>query len=368
MVEEAKKVKILLVDDKEENLISLEAMLEESHRVFLKATNGNDALKIALKTPDLALIILDVQMPEMDGYEVANLLQANSKTRHISIIFVTAINKEEQYVLRGYQEGAIAYLSKPLDIAITQQQVKVFEKLYFYQRDLKQLLQEKNDINQQLERFMYVVAHDLKSPLTSVMSLMSYLQEMPEVSSSELLKPNFDLCQDTLRYMQHMIGSILDYSATGVKDSQKSFVDVGNLLQHILQVLKLGENVVVRIAEPMPVLNTPYIKLQQVFQNIISNAIKHNDKPICEIDIYFEHADDYYYRFCVKDNGKGVSKEDRIRIFNLFEKTVIAEGKRENNTGVGLNIVKLLVEEQGGKLTLESNPQGGSIFSFTWQK
>lgn len=370
MKSEENNVKILLVDDKDENLFSLEALLEEDHRVFLKANNGNDALRIALRTPDLALIILDVQMPDMDGYEVANLLQANLKTKHISIIFVTAINKEEQYVLRGYEEGAVAYLSKPLDVAVTKQQVKVFERLYLYQRDLKLLVEEKNEINKQLERFMYIVAHDLKSPLASVMSLMSFLLETPEVSSSKMLKPNMDLCQETLQYMQQMIGSILDYSAKGVESGELSTVDVEQLLRHILQVLYLKEDVVVNIAHPMPVLYTKYIKLQQVFQNMISNAVKHNDKPICKIDVYYEDADEDYYRFYVKDNGAGVSKEDQVRIFNLFEKTTTTyeKAEKEGNTGVGLNIVKMFVEEQGGKILLEDNPEGGTIFSFTWKK
>src|SRR5687768_16802138 len=104
---------ILLVDDRPENLISLEEILQTDNRIFLKASSGNEALKILLKNPQIGLVLLDVQMPEMDGFEVARLIKMNPKTQDISIIFVTAISKEEQYVLKGFNEGAVDYLHKP---------------------------------------------------------------------------------------------------------------------------------------------------------------------------------------------------------------------------------------------------------------
>ncbi len=132
---------ILLVDDRAENLVALEDILAKPGRIFLKATSGNDALKIMLKNADIGLVMLDVQMPGMDGFEVARILKSNPKTRHISIIFVTAINKEEQYVLKGFEEGAVDYLQKPLDINITRAKVNVFEHLYFYQHKLSKSVQ-----------------------------------------------------------------------------------------------------------------------------------------------------------------------------------------------------------------------------------
>ena len=132
---------ILLVDDRPENLISLEALLSGDGRRFIKANSGNEALRLVLKNEDIGLIMLDVQMPDMDGFEVARILKSNSKTKEISIIFVTAINKEERHVLQGFKEGAVDYLQKPLDVNVTLAKVDVFEKLYFYQHDLKTSLQ-----------------------------------------------------------------------------------------------------------------------------------------------------------------------------------------------------------------------------------
>ena len=126
---------ILLVDDKSENIFALEKLLEGEGRHFLKATSGKAALKMAI-SHDIALILLDVQMPEMNGFEVAEILKSNKRTANISIIFVTAISKEQKYVLKGYETGAVDYLFKPLDIEITKAKVSTYLKLYQQQKEL----------------------------------------------------------------------------------------------------------------------------------------------------------------------------------------------------------------------------------------
>ena len=128
---------ILLVDDVPENLYSLEKMLAAKDRKFLKATSGKEALKLAFSN-DVSLILLDVQMPEMNGFEVAEILKSNKRTAGISILFVTAISKEQQYVLKGYETGAVDYLFKPLDVDITMAKVKTFLQLYYQQNELQQ--------------------------------------------------------------------------------------------------------------------------------------------------------------------------------------------------------------------------------------
>src|SRR5690606_7197041 len=122
-------LKILIVDDHEENIISLESLLEHEDRHILRARNGQEALKIALEH-ELAIILLDVQMPDMDGFEVARLLKENPATKDISIIFVTAISKDHKFTIQGYQEGAVDYLHKPLDNHLVNAKIQVFEKLY----------------------------------------------------------------------------------------------------------------------------------------------------------------------------------------------------------------------------------------------
>ena len=361
-----REFKILLVDDREENLISLENILESDNRVFLKALSGNEALKIALKTQDIGLIMLDVQMPGMDGFEVAKLLKSNPRTRDISIIFVTAIDKEEHYVLKGFDHGAVDYLHKPLGIGVTKAKVNVFEQLYFYQYDLKTTIEEKNKINKQLERFMYVVAHDLKSPLSGVVGLLSLMREDERLKSSEELSDYMKLMIKASLHLAEMIDSILEYSRQNDFEQSVEEVDTHELVKQIAHLLFPPEHISISIEGQLPVLNTKKFKLQQVFQNLMSNAIKYSNKAKGYITIGCTD-DGEFYKFYVKDNGPGIAAEDTEKVFRLFT-TADNTSSRDSSTGVGLNIMKLLVEEQGGAITVDSILDKGSTFYFQWGK
>ena len=171
------KIRALIVDDEQlaRQRVGLLLGEEPDVEVIGESGDGFEAVnQIEATRPDL--VFLDVQMPEMDGFEVARILKSSSKTKNISIIFVTAISKDEHYVLKGFEEGAVDYLQKPLDISVTQAKVNVFEQLYFYQHDLKATAKELERINKQLERFVYIVSHDLKSPLASIITILSSMQ------------------------------------------------------------------------------------------------------------------------------------------------------------------------------------------------
>jgi two-component system, sensor histidine kinase and response regulator len=359
-----KKFTVLLVDDRMENLISLEQMLISDNRVFIHATSGNEALKQVLKHEDIGLIMLDVQMPDMDGFEVARLLQQNPKTRDISIIFVTAINKDEYHVLKGFEKGAVDYLPKPLDINVTRAKVDVFERLYHYQYELKQALKDKEVINGQLERFMHVVAHDLKSPLSGITGLLLLMKEDPDLGRSAQLGEYTDMAINATSQLADMITSILDYSRENQFQHKEEDVEVGELLRQLVKLLFPPAHIKINITGEMPVIHTSRQKLQQVFQNLLSNAIKYNDKQAGEITVGGRATGDYY-EFYVRDNGPGIEEKDNERIFRLFERVDNEDGR---GTGVGLNILKLLVETQGGKVWVESTPGDGSCFYFQWRK
>ncbi|MEC5143698.1 response regulator [Chitinophaga sp. 212800010-3] len=365
MKPQRKTFTILLVDDKPENLVSLKHMLEGENREILTATSGNDALKISLRHNDIGLIMLDVQMPDMDGYEVAKLLQSNPRTKDISIIFVTAINKEEQYVIKGFEEGAVDYLSKPLDINITRAKVNVFEKLYLSQQELKAAMVEKVQINKQLERFMYVVAHDLKSPLSGAISLLTMINEDERIQEAPDLKEYMSIALGAINHLTQMIAAIMDYTRHSDAEQVVETVNVTELIRHLTEVLFPPANIRIVTNGKLPVLATNRLKLQQVFQNLVSNAIKYNDKAEGLITIGGTDKDEFF-EFYVKDNGPGVEKRDTDRIFRLFER--LDNDGKEEGTGIGLNIFKLLVEEQGGKVWVDSVPGEGSTFYFLWRQ
>ncbi|HSU52378.1 MAG TPA: hybrid sensor histidine kinase/response regulator [Segetibacter sp.] len=357
---------ILLVDDRRENLILLEEVLEKENRTFITATSGNEALKIVLKNPAIGLIMLDVQMPEMDGFEVARMLKSSSKTRDIPIIFVTAINKEEHYVMQGFGEGAVDYLQKPLDINVTKAKVNVFEKLYLYQKQLKESLLEVEKVNKQLEKFVYMVSHDLKSPLSSIITILSTLRGNSTIESDPFISQKVDLVYVASNHLSEMITSILAYSKQSIEQQTVEEVDVFELVNQIVFLLFPPANFTIDIADTLPTIRTKKIKLQQVFQNLISNAIKYADKPEALIKIDAVEKEDFYI-FSVEDNGPGMGKQDLDKIFKLFE---VGENKssKDSSTGIGLNILKVLVEEQGGRIWVESNPGKGSTFYFEWRK
>lgn len=367
--EHPKEFTILLVDDRVENLISLEEILTQEGRIFVKASSGNDALRQVLKNDRIGLILLDVQMPDMDGFEVARILKSNPKTRDISIIFVTALNKEDQYVLRGFEEGAVDYLQKPLDINVTKAKVTVFEKLFFYQQNLKNTVSELDRINKQLERFVYIVAHDLKSPLTGLISIL-YLLEMQSNEGflgKEKALEYTELAKSAAYHMSGMISELLDYSRKSIDQQTLEEVDTRELVEQTACLLFPPQHIHIRVAGPMPILKTRRLKLEQVFQNLISNAVKYNDKPNGLIEISCEDKGTSV-AFFVRDNGPGISDYDQATLFDLFRRGEHEPVTQESSTGVGLNILKMLVEEQGGTIQIESKTGEGSTFFFDWLK
>ncbi|NCI46595.1 sensor histidine kinase [Sediminibacterium soli] len=357
---------ILIVDDRPENILSLEEILDQPGRHFIRAGSGNEALKQALKTDNLGLILLDVQMPDMDGFEVAHILKSNSRTKDISIIFVTAISKEEKYMLKGFEEGAVDYLHKPLDVNITRAKVNVFERLYFAQFRLSQALDEVAQINKQLERFMYIVSHDLKSPLASMRMIADLLLSDTRIKEHADLDDQAGIIAQASDRLIGMINSILEYSRQSASQQTMEEVDTHALVKETVELLRIPGHFRVTVDPALPRMFTKKIKLQQVFQNLISNAVKYNDKTEAMIEIGVAEKDNRY-QFHVKDNGPGIIKQDQDRIFKIFE-TTDNETHKDSATGVGLNLLKVIVEEQGGTIWVNSEKGTGSTFYFTWQK
>lgn len=361
-----RKFPILLVDDIPANIEALEGMLQNENRTFLKAGSGTEALQLVMKYKDIGLILLDVQMPDMDGFEVAHYVKSYKPSSLIPIIFVTAISKEEKFILKGYDRGAVDYLFKPLNVDITRSKVEVFEKLYFYQRLLLDSLAEKEQVNSKLQQFTNIVAHDLKSPLTGMISLVELLLEDERLNTLEGVPEYLSLLSSAALQSSEMIDQLLQHAKTSDSKIVGEMADTAKLVSEVVRLLFTTRPAETIIHQTLPVFHTNRIKLQHVFNNLISNAIKYNDKQTIKIEIGSVEKG-RFYEFFVKDNGRGIKEEDCKRIFELFETAGPSTGS-ETSTGVGLNIAKMYVEEQDGKIWVDSSPGIGSTFYFEWKK
>ncbi|TXK48762.1 response regulator [Pontibacter qinzhouensis] len=381
---DANLVKVLLVDDKPENLISLESLLysEGENIRYLFAGSGEDALKIALRE-ELALILLDVQMPGMNGYEVAQYLHNNSKTKDIPIIFVTAIVEQSSHVVAGFEAGAVDFLFKPLHPYITRAKVAAFINFFNQKkelekankaalnlnRELEQRVQDRTKelikINKDLENFVYTASHDLKAPITNIEGLIKALQETLNDNCVELAETNsilqmidnsIDRFKNTLTDLTEV--AKLQYQEEISHDCINFEEILDDVKSHIKRMIQESEAEIYEDFSFAPGVVFSRKNLRSIVYNLVSNAIKYRDpvrKPVIKVSTYPEDA---YIVLAVQDNGLGLKEQDHQKVFSMFTRL----HDHTEGTGVGMTIVKRIVENSDGKIELESELGKGTVF------
>jgi signal transduction histidine kinase len=377
-------VKILLVDDRIENLISLESLLRKEGEdiTYITANSGSEALKISLKE-ELALILLDVQMPDMNGYEVARFLRNNSKTKNIPIIFVTAIDQDAGRMVEGFEAGAIDFLFKPLHPYITKAKVSAFLDLYKHKKELekahqyvlkanveleervKERTKELIKINNDLDNFIYTASHDLKAPISNIEGLMYSFYEVlsDESQKSEEVSEIRRMIDESIQRFKNTLIDLTEVAkAQSEIASDNSKVDLSEMLCEVkLSIKELIDEMGAEIKEDftrLPIISFSRKNLRSIIYNLVSNAVKYSSpdrKPKIEITSY--KVDDCTI-LAVSDNGLGIREEDKEKVFGMFKRLhTHVEG-----TGIGMSIVKKIVENNGGKIELTSELGEGSVF------
>jgi signal transduction histidine kinase len=225
-----------------------------------------------------------------------------------------------------------------------------------------QLIKERN---QELDQFTYIVSHDLKAPLRAISNLSEWIEEDLADKLDQDATDNMALLRNRVLRMNNFIDGLLEYSRIGKVQGKNTSVDVQKLLLEIIDSIAPPSEFVINISDQMPILQTEALALQQVFSNLINNAIKHHDREDGTITINAQEQQQHY-QFSVADNGQGIAPEYQEKVFVIFE-TLAAKDTKEN-TGIGLSIVKKIVEKQGGKIWLESKLNQGTTFYFTWKK
>jgi len=356
--------KILLVDDRPENLTALEATLRPLNQQLVTVGSGEEALRCLL-TDDFAVILLDVQMPGMDGFETASRIKERDRSRHIPIIFVTAISRDVSFQLRGYEVGAVDYISKPIDPWVLRSKVSVFVELYEKRRQVQNQAEQLARSNTELQQFAEVVSHDLRNPLVSV---VGYLQMLVDGLPEPLPDDAIEYCRRALHSAESMgalIDDLLGYAMAGKAVGKLRSTDSNKAVERALSNLH-GEIEAAKADvrhKDLPVVAADSSQLTRLFQNLIGNSVKYrdDDRPL-EVMIQAKRQGDDWL-FAVHDNGRGLAEDDPQAMFGMFWRGTSAD--TQPGTGIGLAICKKVVEAHGGRIWAENANGGGAVVCFT---
>lgn len=373
---------ILIVDDVPLNLQMLGGLLQSKGYEVAPASSGAIALEMAqTQTPDL--ILLDIQMPEMDGFKVCKLLKENPLTKEIPVIFLTAFVETED-IVRGFELGAVDYISKPFNSSELIARVNTHlslkkatdllqetnKKLVLSNENLESLNAELKNANAMKNRMLSMVAHDLKNPLGGIQGLVSFLISDDRLTKYSDIVESLDLMQKSSTSMLDLVKEILDSAALEIGRIQLNtdVVSIEDLVQAAVWQNKPSAEIKdqqlhltsVDTAQNYFMTKADSKRLSQVFDNLISNAIKYSpfSKPI-EVTIKSYESN---ILVSVTDQGPGVSEEDKEKMFGYFQRLSAQPTGGESSSGIGLSIVKQIVELHNGKVWVESELGKGSTF------
>jgi two-component system, sensor histidine kinase and response regulator len=415
------KARILLVDDREDKLLALETVIAELDQNIVKASSGKEALRCLLHG-DFAVILLDVNMPGMDGFETAHLIRQKQSLEHTPIIFITSIGDTETHFSRGYALGAVDYILTPVLPEVLRTKVAVFVELFKKNAQLKrqtELLQQAHDelelrvrertaelgvannslqaeiterqrvedevrkindelerrvierteelaaANQELEAFTYSVAHDLQAPLRNIQSYSELLDDefgtlLPDEARGYLRR-----ISNRSKYMAQMVADLLKLSRIGKQELNRQETGMNGLVEEVVTGLKQENGkreIEWEIGELSPLACDPRL-VKLIFANLLSNAVKYTQprKP-ARIEIGQTRIDDEISIY-IKDNGVGFNMQNADKLFGVFQRLHPPEAFE--GTGIGLATVARIVRKHGGRVWAEAKEDGGATFYFT---
>jgi two-component system, sensor histidine kinase and response regulator len=379
------RVNILLVDDQPANLVALEAMLQNLGQNLIKADSGREALKWLL-THDFAVILLDVKMPEMDGFETAELIRQRDKSRHTPILFLTANDDTQTQVVRGYAVGAVDYLVKPVVPEFVRSKVAVFvelaKKTELLRRQAEllaaseqaalelaearaELVRDLEHKNRELESFSYAVSHDLRAPLRRIDSFSRAVLESQGERLDEAGQRFLGRVREASQHMSQLIDNVLYLSRVTRADLREQEVDLSAIVSLILTRLQEGEPDRELDAKIRPgVIVTGDGQLLKIaMENLLENAWKFTSKqPESRIEFGMTQAGGEPTYF-VRDNGAGFDMSYADRLFGPFQR-LHPQGDFPGN-GVGLATVQRIIHRHGGRVWAEGLEGQGATFYFT---
>ena len=370
--------KILIVDDKKENLVSLEKLLKHFDVDFIRALSGNEALSLTLKH-EFALGIFDVQMPGMDGYETVEFIYEDPDINNFPIIFVSAIFKDEFHIIKGIQKGAVDFISKPIVPEILQGKVKVFLELYLQKKELENSNIELKKAREIAEKesyaksiFLATMSHEIRTPMNGIIGVADML------INTDMTKNQKDLLEIIVvsgNNLLTIINDILDFSKIEAGQIKLENIDfsIRDIINENIKLLTFkakDQNIILSsdIHPEIPdFIKGDPLRLKQIITNLMNNAIKFtkdgNVKIIAEVINISDK--NLIVKFSIKDTGIGISKEGAKTLFKSYSQASLSTSRKYGGTGLGLAISKNLSDLMGGEIGVESEENKGSTFWFT---
>jgi signal transduction histidine kinase len=345
--------------------LALEAQLEELDCDLVRAASGNEALRQLLKR-EYAVMLLDVQMPEMDGFEVARYARDNPMTREVPIIFLTAMLDTEENALRGYGTGAVDVLFKPINGQILKSKVQIFLDLYKSRRLLTDEVEAHKATLAELEAFNYSVSHDLRAPLRPLDGFSLALMEDYGDALDEKARDYLKRIRGAAQRMAQLIDDLLNLSRIGRAAVRPMQVNVSEIAADIFDELRRDDptraNAVELVTSELVVQGDAQL-LRIALENLLRNAWKFTrNRPSATIELgsRAERGETVYF---VKDDGVGFDLAFAKRLFQPFQRFHTVD--QYEGTGIGLAIVERIIRHHGGRIWAESSPGKGATFSFT---
>lgn len=353
------RVKCLLVDDLPENLLALSALLRRDDVELLQAGSGREALELLL-VHDVGLAFIDVQMPDMDGFELAELMRGSERTRHVPIIFVTAGTHDQQRIFKGYGSGAVDFLFKPVEPHILKGKADVFIQLHHQKQLQAQQLRERTETLRLHEMFTAVLGHDLRGPLSAIMMSAQMLRARPE----ESVRKTGERLQDSARWMGRMIEDMLDLSRSRIGGGlviKREPVDLGAVVARAVHDRQLTaphrEITLQREGDLRGQWDGD--RLEQVASNLVGNAVVHGSEPVpVLVRLDGREAD----RVSLAVSNAGVIPPEVLPyVFDPF-RSGRERASRVEGLGLGLYIVQQIVQAHGGRIDVRSDEALGTRF------
>jgi signal transduction histidine kinase len=358
-------VNVLLVDDLQENLVALEALIRQPGRRIFTARSGEAALSLMLEH-SFALAILDVQMPSMNGFELAELMRGTERTRGIPIVFVSAAGRELNYAFRGYESGAVDFLYKPLDPHAVRSKVNVFVDLFRQREELQDAKAQLQRAVSMRDDFMSMIAHELRNPLNSVYLQAQLRRKMLSASKppdSHAMLKMVERDERQIRSMVRLLDDMLDVSRarTGRLSMAPSPFDLASSVTAVVEAFQdqaSAAGVVLTIAAPdsLPIDGDEF-RIEQVVTNLLTNALRYGGGKPVAVTVA---ASGNEALVSVRDQGRGIAEEDQERIFEQFERT---DGAADvPGLGLGLYIARQIAQAHQGRLEVRSRAGEGAEF------